>query len=91
MVTLTLRGPSLHENHAVVGGVLRDGTPHEARLHTLGGREHGSGGDWLVGTELADGWWVKARTAPPPGVAAQYLCCRGAGRRVEYQYKCVPP
>ena len=40
---VTLRGPSLLENHARLSGVLRDGTPHAARLDTLGGPEHGLG------------------------------------------------
>ena len=44
MACLTLRGPSLLENHARLSGVLRDGTPHAARLDTLGGPEHGLGG-----------------------------------------------
>ena len=44
MVALTLRGPSLLENHAALSGVLHDGTPHAARLDTLGGPGHGLGG-----------------------------------------------
>ena len=44
MACLTLRGPSLLENHARLSGVLRDGTRHAARLDTLGGPEHGLGG-----------------------------------------------
>ena len=43
MACLTLRGPSLLENHAVLSGVLRDGARHAARMDTLGGPEHGLG------------------------------------------------
>ena len=131
MACLTLRGPSLLENHAVISGVLRDGARHAARLDTLGGPEHGlggaaglkgclpsvtvaphratawragfpeisiprsrippTGGDPLVGIEQErGGWWVKTLTTPVVGGgAARYLCCRGAGRRVEYEYRSV--
>ena len=136
MACLTLRGPSLLENHAVLSGVLRDGARHAARMDTLGGPEHGlggaagltgclpsgdrgaplatswlagfpeeraalrggtithlllTGGDPLVGIEHEEGgWWVKTLTAPDVGGgAARYLCCRGAGRRVEYEYRSV--
>ena len=44
----------------------------------------------MVGIELERDWWVKTLTAPVVGGgAARYLCCRGAGRRVEYEYRSV--
>ena len=44
-----------------------------------------------MGIELEEGgWWVKTLTAPGEGgAAARYLCCRGAGRQVEYEYRSV--
>ena len=49
-----------------------------------------TGGDPLVGIELEEDWWVKTLTSPVAGgAAARYLCCRGAGRRVEYEYRSV--
>ena len=47
-----------------------------------------TGGDPLVGIELEEGWWAKTRTVAE-GAADEYVCCRGAGRRVEYQYRSV--
>ncbi|KAL1503822.1 hypothetical protein AB1Y20_012289 [Prymnesium parvum] len=81
-----LRGPSLDENHSLVYGTLADGRRHEARLATLGGAADGEGGDPHVGVELEDGWWVKARLCEEgAGGGARYVCCRGAGREVEYK------
>ena len=67
------------------------GWPSGACLqYRLGGPEHGLGGDPLVGIELEEGWWTKARMRPvAAGVFPHYLCCRGAGRRVEYEYRDV--
>jgi hypothetical protein len=49
-------------------------------------------GDRLIGTMLEDGWWVKARTVDGEGgQPARYLCCRGAGRQVEYSYRDAEP
>lgn len=71
-----LQGP-LEANSALIYGTLRDGRRHEARLACLGGAgPH----DEFVGTELVDGWWVKARL-----VSGAYLLCRGNGRSVEYR------
>eukprot|EP00962_Isochrysis_galbana_P014175 scaffold4036_cov115-Isochrysis_galbana.AAC.8 len=51
-----------------------------------------AGDDRLIGTMLEDGWWVKARTvAGEGGQPARYLCCRGAGRQVEYTYRDAEP
>ena len=43
----------------------------------------------MLGLELEAGWWTKTTTAPGAGDDARYLCCRGAGRRVEYEYRSV--
>eukprot|EP00908_Phaeocystis_cordata_P010696 Transcript_21548.p2 GENE.Transcript_21548~~Transcript_21548.p2 ORF type:complete len:427 (+),score=185.57 Transcript_21548:407-1687(+) len=82
-----IRGESLQANHALVYGTLSDGRRHEARLRTLGGDEDGAGGDPYVGSEVGDGWWVKARCWAPSGApsGATYLLAKGAGRKVEYR------
>ena len=81
-----LRGASLQETYAVIHGVLADGRTYETRLPTLGGPEHGSGGDLRVGTELEGGWWVKAKLSSPGSSGeVRYHCCRGKGRAVEYK------
>ena len=72
-----LQGETLHANHALVYGTLQDGRRHEAQLRTLGGDGDGGGGDPYVGTNVGDGWWVKARCGP------SYRLCKGAGRKVE--------
>ena len=60
---VTIEGASLQRNHARVWGVLRDGRQHSVRLATLdsAGSAADEPGDDLVGTELEDGWWCKAR------------------------------
>ena len=82
-----IRGESLQANHALVYGTLSDGRRHEARLRTLGGDEDGAGGDPYVGSEVGEGWWVKARCWAPSGApsGATYLLAKGAGRKVEYR------
>ena len=77
-----LQGETLHANHAVVFGTLQDGRAHEARLRTLGGEGEGTGGDPFVGSNVGDGWWVKALTNEPE-TGASYRLCKGAGRKVE--------
>jgi len=43
------------------------------------------GGDLLVGSELDEGWWVKALVKADAGAPRVYHCCRGSGRTVEYR------
>ena len=69
MADLTLRGPSLHENHAVLSGVLRDGARHAARLDMLGGPEHGLGGAAGLKWRLPS-----VTTAPRPATYARAGC-----------------
>ena len=42
-------------------------------------------GDPLIGTEIGDGWWVKALVSTNERNLNRYLCCRGIGRKVEYR------
>ena len=81
MACLTLRGPSLLENHARLSGVLRDGTPHAARLDTLGGPEQVLGGAAGLGEGARP---RRPYTEPPVGARlARWLPPPGRGRRGE--------
>ena len=100
---VSLHGPSLDVNAARIFGLLADGRRHDATLPMLSTPEPGAacsvGGDPLVGLELEDGWWIKARLDDAhgahddparPGATATarahvYWCCRGQGRRLEYR------
>lgn len=68
---------------------------HDAPVHACIRRALGclsvepAGGDPLLGLELEAGWWTKTTTAPGVGGDARYMCCRGAGRHVEYEYRSV--
>lgn len=76
-------------NHLMLHGRLRDGRGYSCRLHTLAERgmaQDGSGGDGLVGTHTADGWWYKVRLS----AEAAYLMSRGDGRHVEYRDEPCP-
>ena len=84
--------PALSDRSTPLGTAWLAGFP-EKRAALRGGTithlQH-TGGDPLVGIEHEEGWWVKTLTAPDVGGgAARYLCCRGAGRRVEYEYRSV--
>lgn len=84
MAGVLLIGDSLEETQSVIYGTLANGEQHEARLPMLGGLPHA--GDRYVGTELNDGWWVKARlVVPDTNGQTRYRCCRGDGRKVEYK------
>ena len=70
-----IEGESLDRNAATVSGCLADGRAHEATLATLssaGQADDVPGDEPHVGTELEDGWWVKARllNADAPGTAS---------------------
>ena len=92
---VSLHGPSLDVNCARIFGTLADGRAHEARLATLSSSAAGpagaaappppEGGDLLVGSELDEGWWVKALVKADAGAPRVYHCCRGSGRTVEYR------
>lgn len=84
---VTIRGQSLARNHARVFGTLSDGREHDASLATLDskGSLRDAPGDPLIGTEIGDGWWVKALVSTNERNLNRYLCCRGIGRKVEYR------
>jgi hypothetical protein len=87
-------GGSSTDNHLELCGTFQDGTNyrcHFTRLHIINNNTVGANaasvdefdeGDANLGTQLQDGWWIKARTSD------DYQLCRGQGRRVEY--KTVP-
>jgi hypothetical protein len=97
LACVSIHGPSLDVNHARVYGTLVDGRRHDVTLPTLARAKPGAppprpkGGDLIVGRELEDGWWVKARFVPEDARQSGaedgqlYLCCRGIGRKVEYR------
>ena len=85
--------PALSDRSTPLGTAWLAGFPEKRAALTGGTITHLllTGGDPLVGIEHEEGgWWVKTLTAPDVGGgAARYLCCRGAGRRVEYEYRSV--
>ena len=97
LACVSIHGPSLDVNHARVYGTLSDGRRHDVTLPTLARAKPGAppprpkGGDLVVGRELEDGWWVKARFVPEDARQSGaedgqlYLCCKGIGRKVEYR------
>jgi hypothetical protein len=84
---VSLLGESLERNAARIFGVLSDGREHDATLATLGtaGRPADAPGDEMVGRELQDGWWVKAKMRSESTEPTCYRCARGQGRVVEYR------
>ena len=85
---VSLLGNSLQRNAANIFGVLSDGREHDVFLATLdgtAGRAADAPGDAMVGLELEDGWWVKAKVRSESTANPCYRCARGQGRVVEYQ------
>lgn len=79
-----LVGECPEDNHLELSGTLRDGKRHFSVFNRLCPEGIDSTtGDSLLGKQLEDGWWVKAKTS-----GREYQLCRGRGRVLEY--KSVP-
>lgn len=84
VTAVLVSGESADANQLEFFGTLHDGRQYHGRLATLGGDGEGLGGDPLLGTEAAEGWWYKARVMGE-GATEVYLQCQGAGRTVRYR------
>jgi len=79
-----LSAAALEAGDSVIGTLLDDGWWVKAK--TVDGEGEGGGGE--MDGQIPMGRAVPGARIPAGGTPSRYLCCRGAGRRVEYSYRC---
>lgn len=87
---VTIIGAPEH-NRLVINGVLKDGAKHHTVHRAIGPGPVSGGGDMLLGTATADGWWFKACIVVGGGdesdsgasTEVMYRQTKGVGRRWE--------